>query len=334
MGELVKLPPRDIWANAGSIQLIKRGPFKACNNQEFDEAVAVAKSLGLNPLRKEIYAFVFSADKPDKRNMVLVTGIMGYRSIAQRHGNYLPGPTSILYDEGVKNERTNPRGIVSASATVRQFSHGGWHDITEEVTWESYAPIISQKWDYDRKSMVAIDPQLDSKRDAWIRMPDVMLKKCAEAQALRRGWPSDFSRLYVEEELHRGQILDAEYSVGSPSEIVEKQERAARLAAIGGEVITVDPMKEGEGLIGVPHGRAADWFISRATDLAAKHGGAAVATFRDRNRQGLRELWAFNSSDTLAVKKELERLEKEGAPKPTTEDQPADEATLQDADQW
>ena len=286
--------------NRAMLQMIRRGPFKDCNDQEFDEAITVARSLGLDPIRREIYAFVFNAKSQTRRNMVLVTSIMGYRKIAARHGNYRPGPTRIVIDRGAINPKTNPRGIVAAEATVFVHSHGEWHPITEEVSWESYAPIVTKVWSRDLESLVDLKPEdrhLDPKKEAWIRQPDVMLKKAAEAAALRRGWPTDLSRLYVDEELDRSKLIDAEAIDVTPSEVVAEAERQRRLDALGGPSITVDPMDGSNGLIGVPAGKMADWVMDRLKHIPAEK----VAEFQDRNRRGLQELWVHNKSDALAV---------------------------------
>lgn len=171
--------------NRAMLQMIRRGPFKDCNDQEFDEAITVARSLGLDPIRREIYAFVFNAKSQTRRNMVLVTSIMGYRKIAARHGNYRPGPCRLIIDREAINPKTNPRGIVAAEATVFVHSHGEWHPIIEEVSWESYAPIVTKVWSRDLESLVDLKPEdwhLDPKKEAWIRQPDVMLKKCFDDQ--------------------------------------------------------------------------------------------------------------------------------------------------------
>jgi len=306
------------------LQMIRRGPFKDCNDQEFDEAISVARSLGLDPIRREIYAFVFNAKSQTRRNMVLVTSIMGYRKIAYRHGNYRPGPCRITIDREAINPKTNPRGIVSATATAFVHSHGEWHEITEEVSWESYAPIITKVWSRDVESLVDLKPEdwhLDPKKEAWIRQPDVMLKKCAEAQALRRGWPTDLSRLYIDEELDRSKLIDAEAVDITPSEVVAEAERQRRLDAIGGPSITVDPMDGSNGLIGVPAGKMADWVLDRIKALPPEH----VAEFRERNRRGLQELWAHNKTDALEVKREIEAIIAK-APKPA---KAAEEASTQ-----
>ena len=44
-------------------------------------------------------------------------------------------------------------------------------------------------------------PQQESKQFMWKKMPYIMLSKCAEAQALRRAFPDELNKIYVEEEM-------------------------------------------------------------------------------------------------------------------------------------
>lgn len=75
------------------LALIRRTVAKDCDAAEFDLFIHVCRAVRLDPLRRQIYAFVFGKDNPKKRQMTIVTSIGGYRSIAERTGNYRPGPT-------------------------------------------------------------------------------------------------------------------------------------------------------------------------------------------------------------------------------------------------
>src|SRR3546814_3753630 len=50
----------------------------------------VCKRVGLDPFRRQIYAVVYSKDKPDKRKMSIITGIDGFRAVAARNRDYRP----------------------------------------------------------------------------------------------------------------------------------------------------------------------------------------------------------------------------------------------------
>ena len=74
---------------APQVALIRR-MNSDCNEDEFNQFMHVSATLGLDPLKKQIYAFVFSKDKPDKRRMSIIVGIDGFRSVAKRSGCSLP----------------------------------------------------------------------------------------------------------------------------------------------------------------------------------------------------------------------------------------------------
>jgi phage recombination protein Bet len=276
--------------------------------------------------------------------MVIVTSIMGYRAIANRSGDYMPGPTKAYFDPDAKHELCNPRGLVRATGGAERFIHGGWKSVEEEALWESFAPIIKSGEDEDAYEWVdtgevwadsgkpkkqkrlrtgaQVVEKLDPKKDGWRKMPDVMLKKCAEAAALRRGWPEDLSGLYVEEELHRSQVIDASYTDLTPSEIVEKINTEDRIARIGGPALFAT-FDEAGTLERVAIGQFADRILA----ATAKLEPGAVAALVGRNREALREFWAHNKTDALELRKILEQ--RSGAAAPHGDGEPARAAPSQ-----
>lgn len=314
---------RGWWNDKGLIKLARRTAFKDTNEEEFDQAVAFCREKNLSPMSGQLFAFVFSKDDPKKRNMVIVTSIMGYRAIANRSGDYMPGPTKSYFDPGAKDPLVNPRGLVRATGAADRFIRGGWKQVEEEALWESFAPIIKGGSDDDyewvdtgetwadtgkpkkKKRLrqgAEAQPILDPKKDGWHRMPDVMLKKVAEAAALRRGWPEDLSGLYVEEEVHRSQVIDGDYTDLTPSEIVARIDVESRIERIGGPALFATFDDTGT-LERVPHGQFADKMLAATEKLEP----AAAAALVGRNREALKEFWAYNKNDALELRKILEQ---------------------------
>jgi hypothetical protein len=125
---------------------------------------------------------------------------------------------------------------------------------------------------------------------------------CAEMQALRRGWPEDMSRVYVEEETDRASaIIDGEYTDLTPSEMVAKADTDARIERIGGPALFATFDDSGT-LERVPYGQFADRMLAATANMAP----AAVAALVERNREALKEFWAHNKNDALELKKILE----------------------------
>lgn len=291
---------------ASQIQLIQR-MNPDCNATEFDQFLHVSAQLGLDPLRKQIYAFVFNKDKADRRRMSIVVGIDGFRSVAKRSGEYRPDNRAprFTYDPAIADEATNPLGIVCAEVSVFQHSHGNWHEVTAVAYWDEFAPIVEGgKWTSgeDGRRFFKKDGtmQLDPNKENWRKMPRVMLAKCAEAQAIRRAWPEDLSAIYADEELDRAKTLDL-----TASEIVEKANVETRLAMIGGaEAILFDM---GDGLERIPLGKAADMILERFRSMQPHE----VLQWRNANKVPLQEFWARKKTDALALKQEIERIERE-----------------------
>lgn len=287
------------------MQLIQR-MNPDCNSTEFDQFIHVAAQLGLDPLRKQIYAFVFNKDKPDRRRMSIVVGIDGFRSVAKRSGEYRPDnrPPRFVTDPALVNEHTNPLGLVSAEVSVFQHSHGAWHEVSAIAFWDEFAPIIEGgKWvngeDGRRQFRRDGTMQLDPAKDNWRKMPRVMLSKCAEAQAIRRAWPEDLSAIYSDEELDRAKTIDL-----TASEIVEKAKVEERLSLIGGADSILFDM--GDGLERIPLGKAADMILERLKAMPPHE----VLQWKNVNKVTFNEFWARAKSDALGVKQYIEQVER------------------------
>lgn len=270
---------------------------------EFDHFIHMARHYGLDPLRRQIYAIVYKKKKKDEdgnwhedRRVTMVTAIDGYRAIADRTGNYRPGKRSVETSKDAVNPETNPHGIVSATVSVWKRTHGEWHEFSETVYWDEYAPL-KEVWE-NKKPTGRF--KLDT-AGQWGKMGRVMLQKCAEAQALRRGWPDSLSDLYVQEEMDQAQIIDI-----TPSEQAEQASIAERQAKLGGPTVLVDWMDDA-ALASVPvekfHGAMMD-FIRRNAEEPTK-----ILLFRERNREPLRQFWGLKPDEAHNIKQAFEIYE-------------------------
>lgn len=303
MSNVSRIAPAPAAYAERQIALIRRTVAKDCNNDEFDMFIWTAKHLGLDPLRKQVYCFVYNKDKPDKRKMTIVTGIDGFRTIADRTGGYRPDEDEPTYeiDQGQKSP-INPIGLVKATVRVYKFSHGDWHKVTASVYWDEYAPV-KEEWAYNNETgrrEPSGKKTLDTSGN-WGKMPRLMLAKVAEALALRKAWPDSFANVYAQEEVDRTRILDDM----TPSEAAEAGNTAARLEKVGLAntlMLSFDPKHDLEA---VPLGKVADRifaFIDENRDEPS-----AIALWQSRNRTALREFWSRAPTDALEVKKALEK---------------------------
>lgn len=304
MSNVVTIPSGAVAAYAKrELDLIRRTVAKDCNTDEFDMFIWTAKHLGLDPLRKQIYAFVYSKDKPDKRKMTIVTGIDGFRTIAERTGNYRPDedePT-FLIDEAAKSPN-NPAGLVKATVRVYKHSHGGWHKVTASAYWDEYAPL-KEEWIWNEEAgrkKPSGKPVLDTSGN-WGKMPRLMLAKVAEALALRKAWPDDLANVYAGEEVDRTRILDEM----SPSEAADAGATEKRMEKIGTANSILIQWKANGSLEPVAIGQLADRIFAFIKDNSEEP--SVVAVWKDRNRHSLLEFWARSPADALDVKKAIER---------------------------
>lgn len=304
------LRPTDL--NASQLSLVKRTIAKDCNAEEFDMFIEVAKRVGLDPFRKQIYCIIYNKDKPAKRQMVLVTGIDGFRSVAARNENYRPDDNEpeIVMAADLKDDASNPMGIEKAVVSVyKQDNTGAWHRIRATAYWDEFAPLDEgydeedrgETWPDGNKKVTRVPNgklMLDPKNAFWRKMPRLMLAKCAEAQALRKGWPEDLSGIYAPEELAQSDMIEL-----SATEIVEEERANQRLiqTKTAGTILfswnPVDPLEA------VPLGKLADRIIEF---VSQSESATEIETWRERNRVGLNEFWARAKPDALGAKKAIE----------------------------
>jgi phage recombination protein Bet len=293
MGDLILATDREV-------QLVKKTVAQDLMPAELDLFVHMCRRWRLDPLRRQIYAQVYKRKKKNDdgnwgtvRSVVYVTGIDGYRTIADRTGNYRPGQRSVETSDAARDPAINPLGIVSATASVWKLSHGQWHEFSETVYWDEFAPI-KDEWEDKRKTGKRI---LDASGQ-WGKMGRVMLQKCAESQALRRGWPDEYGGLYTSEEMDRSTVIDI-----TPSEQLERADHEERQTKLGGPSVLIDWM-DGKPLAAIAadkvHGAVMDFIKRNAKEPMT------IMALADRNRAALRQFWGMKPDEALNLKKTIE----------------------------
>jgi len=149
----------------------------------------VCKHKKLDPFSRQIYPVFRNTKQKDGskiQQMTIQTGIDGFRLIADRTGRYCAGrEPSFQYD---KNGQ-----LVSATSYIKkQTQDGTWHEVSGVAFYAEYA----QK-NYD-----------GTPTKFWQQMPHVMLAKCAETIALRKGFPEDLSGIYTNEEMAQADTVE------------------------------------------------------------------------------------------------------------------------------
>ena len=285
------------------LSLIKKTYAKDCDHAEFDLFINTCKHRGLDPFKREIYAQVYNKNDVTKRNLVMVVGIDGLRKIAESAGNYRPDDDepAYTYREDLKSE-TNPLGIERASVKVyKQDSTGNWNRINGTAYWDEFAPL-SEIWAWNDEKRKKLPTGKYELKGMWSTMPRLMIAKCAEAQALRKGWSAG-AGLYAHEEIEKSQLKDV-----TPSDIVDSHEEERRLKAVNRMDSIMIQWSAGEALSPEPVGKVGDRIIQKIQSFACQ---AQINAFKEINRVSLQEYWAKDPNGALEVKKIMEKREHE-----------------------
>jgi phage recombination protein Bet len=148
----------------------------ALNDKQFAILVEIARRTGLDIMRKQIYGVAYGG------KMSVIVGIDGLRAIARRNG--LAGVSDATYT--YKADDTEERWPVTATVTVKRAGPAGLEEYTSTARWKEFACYRNKQPD-----------------GQWAIRPHVMLAKCAEAQALRKGFAESLGGLYSPEEMRR-----------------------------------------------------------------------------------------------------------------------------------
>lgn len=222
------------------IELIKRTVAEGTSDDELALFMEVARSSGLNPFQKQIYAIMRNTYNPRTKQteprMTIQTGIDGYRLLAARTGQHA-GTSDVVYGPVVNGFPEWARVI------VRRITAGGL--VAEFPATARWAEYVQTKDEYRNGSKTgAAAPS-----GQWGKMPYLMLGKCAEALALRKAFPAELSGVYTAEEM--SQADSQTVTVIEPARVVEtaptKAEQAAlfkRAAELGVDTQTVKNLLE------------------------------------------------------------------------------------------
>ena len=296
MGNVTVLQPqKPVDLDGKQLALIRRTVAADTNQEEFDLFIEAARRVGLDPFRKQIYAVVYSKDNAKKRQMSIITGIDGFRAVADRSGNYRPDENEpeIVYRDDLKDPETNPLGIEKATVTVhKRDAKGEWHPIKGWAYWDEFAPL-KEIWQNNKPT-----GKFKLQNDFWRSKPRIMLPKCAEAQALRKGWPEDLSGIYAPEEMEQAAMIDI-----TATEAADAYQEERRMVAVNAADTIAAIWKAGEPMEFVPVGQYADRVSAFLTECEYS---AEVHTWFDRNKEGMRHFYAKQPNDCLEVKKALE----------------------------
>lgn len=191
MGNITKYISKDGQEITLSFESIKQylvhGRKELITNQELVFFIAICKSRGLNPFKKDAYLI-----KYDNSPAAIITSIDYFRSRARAQKDCQGWKKGIIV--------MNKDGMVRDSFGLLLSNDklvGGWFEATPKGWSESWRIEVNLAG-YIKKTKDGRITQFWAEE----KQP-TMIAKVAEAQGLRTLWPDEFQQLYTEEEIDR-----------------------------------------------------------------------------------------------------------------------------------
>lgn len=210
--EYYKTRIKELGWNRDELKIIYSKLPQGVPLEEMYAFLSRAKTLGLDPISGQIILQSHTMAKTGEVRYTIIVGIDGYRSMAIRTGVYAPGDDTVFK---YKEDGT----LLSATVYVKRYhpESNQWNQFSATAMYDEYCVFF-----FDRNTRERKPTQM------WEKMGHTMLEKCAEAKALRRGFPETLAGLYTAEELAQtnSATMEAEESVKRGARLNERTVKA------------------------------------------------------------------------------------------------------------
>ena len=178
--EIVRTEQNEIQFNEEQISIIKKTVATGATDVELQMFLHQCQRTGLDPLLKQIHFIKRkswdAASNGYIEKATIQAGIDELRLIADRTGKYAPGdPPEYQY-------RNNQ--LFSVKVNIKKLVKDQWFNVWGGAFYSEYVQTKGGQ-------PIAL----------WKSKPHVMLAKCAESAALRRGFPAELSGVYSHDEM-------------------------------------------------------------------------------------------------------------------------------------
>ena len=213
--ELVKSMHKEI------LGLDKNGKMRPMG--DFVRFMNIANQAGLNPFLNEIYGLYFYDSSIKAEKLTVITGINGFRKAAASDNlaamRYVgsdepkvemktPEQKQRLQYADVFGDRDIPNKVTVEIKGLNPIS-GEIQTVAVGIAyWDEYVKLVNEKV-YENGQSRNTGRQVPNAN--WKDKPIVMLKKCAEADGLRKAYPNRLNAVYERAEFdHLENVIDAE----------------------------------------------------------------------------------------------------------------------------
>ena len=247
----------------------------------------VAHRTGLDPFTKQIYAI--------KRGGKVIhqTGIDGYRSVAERTGQYR-GSDDAEFEPCDCGDPDSPKVHPKVARVVvrRRYPDGDLVEQPGVARWHELKPAHTR------------GQNANAYQDAmWWQQPEGQLAKCAEAAVLRKAFPRVFGGVYIAEEMEQAGEPDsaastaAREAAGLPT---AREHLAARRAALAQPAEATEDAAQAdsaeEGTFRAPEAMTPEPTQPERCDAASPYEAGSETCAREKGHSGLhrnhaRESW-------------------------------------------
>lgn len=200
--ELMKID----WKDAAMVQTIKDTVAKGATKEEFELFCAIAQSTGLNPLLRQVWFIKPNSYVSKKTGKTvtppaqIMTGIDGYRAIANTNGAY----------DGTEIE------------TFRDKDGKPFKCVAKVHRKDRKLPGVAEVWFREYYK-----PGFNGNDSIWDKSPTVMIEKVAESLATRRAFPLEVGpiRTFDEMGVDENTLSQEEKDEAIEGEVVEQDTR-------------------------------------------------------------------------------------------------------------